>query len=234
MTVFNEKSHAFMAAKYYEYLLEEFQERGRKAFVHGTQYYSGQRGRRMAQRAIRDGKDLTYETYSQYGEWKNTEEIKEEGVANARETVTECPHYVYNMTKCPWRAQFEQMGSTEAGIEYCSHLDNSIARGFNPYLYYDVDLSNMEDKEVGGYCIHTIKDVSADEIDMTNRPENLISFEYHCAHSYWAFREVVSAIFGIEGEKVATKVLDDFAKEYGEDAAETIFEYRDTNFNVTY
>ena len=53
---FNEKVHAYIAAKYYAYLTQTFGERGRKAFVHATQYYAGQRGRRMAQRAIRDGK----------------------------------------------------------------------------------------------------------------------------------------------------------------------------------
>jgi len=234
MNKFNEKSHAFIAAKYYEHLIDNFDERGRKAFVHATQYYSGQRGRRMAQRAIRDGKDLTYETYSQYGEWVSTKEITDEGVANARELVSSYPDYVYDMTKCPWRAQFEQMGSTKAGIEYCSHLDNSIARGFNPYLVYKVDLSPMENKEQGGYCIHTIENVSVDDIDMANRSENLKSFEYHCAHSYWSFREVTVAIFGIEGEKVASLVLDDFAQSYGKEAMDALFKYRDTNFNIAY
>ena len=57
---FNEKVHAFIAAKFYVYLTEAFGERGERAFIHGTQYYAEQRGRRMAQRAIRDGKELTY------------------------------------------------------------------------------------------------------------------------------------------------------------------------------
>ena len=56
---FTEKSHAFIAARFYIRLTEAFSERGRKAFIHATQYYAGQRGRRMAQRAIRDGADLS-------------------------------------------------------------------------------------------------------------------------------------------------------------------------------
>ena len=74
---FNERTHAFIAAKYYVHLTERFGERGKAAFLHATRYYGEQRGRRMAQRAIRDGKELTYETYCQYGEWVNTEEIKQ-------------------------------------------------------------------------------------------------------------------------------------------------------------
>ncbi len=231
MTVFNEKSHAFIAAKYYLYLTEEFGERGKKAFIHATQYYAGQRGRRMAQRAIRDGKDLTYEVYCQYGERVSSEEIKALGQANAREVVKTKPDYISNVTMCPWRRQFVEMGAGEAGLEYCRHLDNSICRGFNPYITYDVDLTHLETE---GYCTHLIRDVDAEAIDMQKRPGNVVSFEYHCAHSYWAFHEVVCAIFGSAGERLAGKVLEDFSREYGEAAAETLYKYRFTNFNVTF
>ena len=56
---FNERVHAYIAAKYYVHLTEHFGERGKKAFLHATQYYALQRGRRMAQRAIRDGQRIT-------------------------------------------------------------------------------------------------------------------------------------------------------------------------------
>ena len=46
---FNEMTHAFIAAKYYVHMTEAFGERGKAAFIHGTQYYGSQRGRRMAQ-----------------------------------------------------------------------------------------------------------------------------------------------------------------------------------------
>ena len=60
---FNEKSHAFIAARYYRLLTDRFGARGERAFIHATQYYTGQRGRRMAQRAIRDGEELTLLVY---------------------------------------------------------------------------------------------------------------------------------------------------------------------------
>ena len=59
---FNEKTHAFIAAKFYVHLTEHFGERGKAAFTHAVRYYAEQRGRRMAQRAIRDGQPLNYET----------------------------------------------------------------------------------------------------------------------------------------------------------------------------
>ncbi len=96
---FTELSHAFIAAKYYVYLKEIFGDRGEAAFLHATRYYGEQRGRRMAQRAIRDGKPLTYETYCQYGEWVNTEEVKAQGLGNQSETTSLSPadHVVYGM-----------------------------------------------------------------------------------------------------------------------------------------
>ena len=90
---FTELSHAFIAAKYYVYLKEIFGDRGEAAFLHATRYYGEQRGRRMAQRAIRDGKPLTYETYCQYGEWVNTEEVKAQGLGNQSETTSLSPDF---------------------------------------------------------------------------------------------------------------------------------------------
>ena len=57
-------------------------------------------------------------------------------------------------------------------------------------------------------------------------------FRVHCAHSYWAYREVCEAIFGEEGTRIAERVLDDFAAEYGKKMADTLAGYARTNFNI--
>ena len=105
---FTELSHAFIAAKYYVYLKEIFGDRGEAAFLHATRYYGEQRGRRMAQRAIRDGKPLTYETYCQYGEWVNTEEVKAQGLGNQSETTSLSPDFQIHIHVCPWHTQFKK------------------------------------------------------------------------------------------------------------------------------
>ncbi len=226
---FNEKVHAYIAAKYYVYLTETFGERGKKAFIHATQYYAEQRGRRMAQRAIRDGRELDYGTYMEYGEWVNTEEIKAEGVANKSELKSFCPDYEINIHVCPWHTQFKEMGLVEAGHTYCEHLDNSICRGFNPYITYDV----LQTLHKSPFCIHIIRNVNFKEGEThPKKPEYLKDFEYHCAHSYWAYAEVTKAIFLAEGEAVAAKVLADLAKDYSQEMADTLMKYKDTNFNV--
>lgn len=223
---FNERVHAYIAAKYYVHLTEKFGERGRQAFVHGTQYYAGQRGRRMAQRAIRDGQELTQATYNYYGEWVNTEEIKNEGIGNKMEAT---PEGTLKITQCPWYTQFKEMGLTEAGAEYCKHLDSAISRGFNPYLDYRVD----QTLHTADYCIHRLNtgDISEGSGKGKN-PAGLKNFEYHCAHSYWAYHEVTEAIFQAEGMQVNEQVIEDIIADYGQEMADTILRYRNTNFNV--
>ena len=217
---FNEKVHAYIAAKYYQYLLQEFDERGKMAFIHGTQYYAEQRGRRMAQRAIRDGQPLTPSNYYRYGEWVNTEDVKAMGCANASKYLAYQPEAVLKITQCPWYTQFKEMGiNATAGAEYCRHLDNSIVRGFYPYLTYEVD----QTLQTAGFCIHRMKDVDFDAgSNLAKKPENLRDFEYHCAHSYWAYAEVTKAIFKDEGAAICEKVLGDFEAEYGKEMADII------------
>lgn len=223
---FNEKVHAYIAAKYYVYLTETFGERGRQAFIHGTQYYASQRGRRMAQRAIRDGQPLTQATYNYYGEWVNTPEILAEGAQNQSQVT---PEGYLKVTRCPWHDQFREMGLTEAGAEYCRHLDSAISRGFNPYLNYVVD----QTLHTADCCIHRLASGAITEgAEKGKNPAGLKDFEYHCAHSYWAYHEVTAAIFQSEGEAVNQKVLEDFAADYGKEMADTIWKYRNTNFNI--
>lgn len=226
---FNEKVHAYIAAKFYGHLTEKFGQRGEAAFLHATRYYAEQRGRRMAQRAIRDGQPLTYETYCRYGEWVSTEELKELGVANQSAVETFSPDFEVHIRVCPWHAQFKEMGLVKAGVLYCSDLDASICRGFNPKINFKT-LQSLHDHD---YCIQVVKDSGLKEGDQpVKRPEGLKSFEYHCAHSYWSYSEVTASIFGAEGEAVNAEILKEFGQDYGQDMADTLAGYKYTNFNV--
>ena len=224
---FTEKTHAFLSAKYYEYLTAAFGERGKEAFVHATQYYASQRGRRMAQRAIRDGAPLTQANYNYYSEWAPTPEVEALGQGSRAEPTGDGK---LKITQCPWYAQFQEMGAREAGRVYCTYLDEAISRGFNPALGYTVD----QTLHTADCCIHRL--ASGNDIgegaERGKNPAGIKSFEYHCAHLYWSFREVAMAIFGEAGEEAADKVLADFAQTYGRDMAEALLPYRETNFNV--
>lgn len=226
---FNEMTHAFIAAKYYVYLTEVFGERGKKAFIHATQYYAETRGRRMAQKAIRDGQELTYKTYMAYGEWVNTPFTIDNELSNYSTIEELSPDFVIEITRCPWHAQFVKMGLVEAGHEYCEHLDNSICRGFNPYLTYTVEQTLHKSAS----CIHRIKDQYYEETPkVAKKMEYVKDWDYHCGHSYWSYNEVTGSIFGEEGERVNQRVLQDFKEEYGQEMADKLATYKFTNFNV--
>ena len=132
MKEFTERHHAFIAASFYALLVERFEKRGEAAFVHATQRYAEQRGARMAQRAIRDGRELNFLTYREYGEWVNTQTVKDMGCDNQGYVVSYAPDFDERVTMCPWAAQFKDMDMAKAGTVYCTHLDSSVVRGFNP------------------------------------------------------------------------------------------------------
>ena len=223
---FTEKTHAFLSGKYYEYLTAAFGERGKAAFIHATQYYASQRGRRMAQRAIRDGAPLNQVSYNYYSEWAPTSEVEALGQGSRAEPTA---NGKLKITQCPWYAQFQEMGAREAGRVYCTYLDEAISQGFNPALGYIVD----QTLHTADCCIHRLKTGDINEGSGRGKnPAGVKSFEYHCAHLYWSFREVAMAIFGKAGEEAADKVLTAFEETYGKEMAQALLTYRDANFNV--
>ena len=78
-----ERTHAFLAARYYEYLTRKFGQQGKAAFVHATRHYAEQRGRRMARRALRDGEKLNWTSYYRYGEWVSSRSALPKGPATS-------------------------------------------------------------------------------------------------------------------------------------------------------
>ncbi len=222
---FNESVHAFIAARYYVRLQEAFGTRAEPAFIHAVQYYAGQRGRRMAQRAIREGKPLTHATFLQYGELKMTDEVEPTQLRR----VSSAPDYEVRITACPWHAQFARMGCLRAGDAYCRHIDEALCRGFSPDIPFQ-SLSNLNSADC---CVQRVAGANPD--GLPDEPPMLAckkDFSYHCGHLYWSFSEVVCAIFAAAGEAVAAAVLADLAETYGARMADELAAWRHTDFNV--
>ena len=236
---FNEKLHAYIAARFYVRLTHTFGEKGKAAFIYATQYYAEQRGRRMAMRAIQDGQPLTYETYRAYGEWESTKDMQEEGCANRSETVSTDPVYEFHVTVCPWHEEFKALGLEEAGLVYCAHLDNSIARGFNPYLVYEVP-QTLHDCP---FCVQKVSNLQGLAPGQTEqgsfdpskaRPEadRRRGFTYHCAHSYWSYARCAARIFGRAGRQLADEVLEDISGEWGASYSNFLLKYKSDDFEM--
>ena len=247
MSDFNERMHAFMAAAFYRELTERFGERGLAAFRHATQYYGEQRGRRMAQRAIRDGRKLDFAAYREYSEWAPTPEMADRGWSGLSETRECPPDLELRITRCPWNIQFREMGLTAAGEVYCALIDRAICRGFNPELTFDVlQTLNTSDhclQVMRGACITAPGDSDTKGTEDPEDPkepgaaviascDRVKDFEYHCAHIFHAYASVAEAVFGEEGRAAETAVLDAFAAAYGQDRADAVMRYKKTDFNL--
>ena len=224
---FNERVHAFIAAKYYEKLTELDPGRGEAAFIHAIRYYGSQRGRRMAQRAIADGRNLTHDVFQEYNELIAT---SGDGVVPADgELISLSPDYELHITNCPWHDQFKEMGALKAGSVYCSLIDEATCGGFNPKLVFRAESSLNE----APYCTHIVEKTYYEAYpDAPQKKEYAHTFDYHCAHLYFSCREAVSAILGETGRRAADAVLEDFALTYGEEMKQELCSFENVNFNV--
>ena len=229
MKEFTEKHHAFIVALFYKELEKSCGKQGEEAFILATQRYAEQRGSRMAQRAIRDKKSLTFDTYREYGEWTGTETVKKEGGSNVVEEISFSPDYEIKILRCPWAEQFKKMNMAGAGKVYCTYLDKSIVRGFNPCLEFEVPQTMYEHE----CCIQIMKEADFDKNqNVIKNPENIKNFDYHCGHCYKTFKDIITAIFKIKGEEISLKVLKGFEEEYGEEMAEVLHSYLKVDFNL--
>ena len=63
-------------------------------------------------------------------------------------------------------------------------------------------------------------------------PANIKGFDYHCGHVYKTFCQLIASVYGTKGVMINAKVIEAFAKEYGEDMAKVVLSYKDTDFTT--
>ena len=223
---YTERHHAFISASFYK-KLKDYGEKGLAVFTLATQRYAEQRGSRMAQKAIVLGMPLNFETYFALGEWNYTESFLKSVSGESSRVISYSPDYCLNVFVCPWNEQYKAMGLLDGGALYCKHLDVAISRGFNPYLDFRVTQTLHESDK----CVFELKDAYIEKT-----PEKLkewtLPFEFHCAHVFHTFSEIIKSILKAEGTGISAAVLADFSKEYGKEMADRLVSYEDTNFNV--
>ena len=224
---FNERVHAFLAAEYYEKLTELDPLRGEAAYIHAIRYYGHQRGRRMAMRAIADGRELTHEVFQEYNELIAT---SGDGVVPADgELISLSPDYELHITNCPWHDQFCEMGARKAGSVYCSLIDEATCGGFNPKLVFRAE-GSLNDSP---YCTHIVEKTYYKAFpDAPQKKEYAHTFDYHCAHLYFSCREALISTLGETGERAAEEVRKAFTEKYGMEMTERLLSFENCNFNT--
>ena len=225
---FTEKMQVFLIAAWYKELNEAFGERGRQAFVLAVKHYARQRGERMAQRAVRDGQPLNYASYCAYCEWAPSEETLASGEGCVSHLRSTAPDYVYEVYPCVWFTAFKEQNALEAGQLYCRYLDEAIVRGFSSSLqFYTVETQHCADR-----CVFCIRDADfGPDTAVRRRTEYVKGFDYHCAHTFYAFAETAAGVFGQRGGEMAARVLEAFGAEYGEAMRRQLEAFAGENFD---
>lgn len=226
---FTERQHAFISASFYKLLSEAAFPGYKEAFLYAARRYAEQRGGRMAQRAIRDGRPLDFASYRYYKEWAHSDAAKAEGFGSPSDTTVESEgsDLVFCFRSCPWSSQYLDMGLLEGAELYCSDLDRSIVRGFNPELCFELRQTMHRD----GSCIQVMKDAGSPDSVQAPDPKNIKDLAYHCGHIYRCFSDVMTAIYGDKGTQLSEDVMASFASEYGDAAAKELKAQSAQDFN---
>ncbi len=227
---FTEAHHAFLVGSYYKAFKNTLGEEGIKIFEFATFKYAEQRGTRMAFRALQDGKPLDILSYLAYGEWQTTDEQSFD-----MKTLSTNPDYEIKNFRCPWHSQFKKMGLLECGKVYCKHLDEAIVIGFNPRMKLELreNLYNEDN------CHFFFKDANLTPEKLEELEQMILelgtsknlSFEYHCAHIFMTFANIIRYRLGDKAEDLILAVLDQFKTEYGQEMVDALLRYQGMNFN---
>ncbi|MBQ8161462.1 MAG: L-2-amino-thiazoline-4-carboxylic acid hydrolase [Clostridia bacterium] len=221
--MFSETVHAYLIAAWFD-AMSPMGDRGLDAFRLAVRLYGESRGRRMAQRCVRDGEKLTVESYLAYCEWRPSGCAVQEGISNVSQVLEEAPARKVCISRCPWHHTFEALGAGEAGRIYCREIDAAIARGFSPEFTYRAERTLMEHDA----CLHVLEGPMGKKIEM--RDTYVQDFRYHCANLHFLFEKTARAVFGAEGGEMAERVIVRFQERYGDEMTGEMLEMRDTDF----
>lgn len=224
----NEFHHAFLSARCFARLKDSGVGNYEEIFLFALRTYGSQRGRRMAQRALRDGRPLDFASYRYYSEWSFTQDFLADAGTFFRETERG-ENYFYEVYDCPWNRIYQQLDLPDGALLYCRDLDKAIAHGFNPDLRYEVE--RFEDAPLlcrqMQFDAHLDRDRDYPSPDSANKRD----FTYHCGHILAVFRQVLWNCLGERSGAIIDGVLSDFAAQFGADASSDVLSASKMNFD---
>ncbi len=204
--------HALLLGLFGRTLEERYGEYGLDVLANGIIRYGHQRGRRMRERAVRDGRRLDYETFLAYGELRISSGPEDYS------TKQESPVYVNCCHRCMWQEGWAKYGLERYGEPYCRYVDISLVQGFNP----DMVMITKTAIGLGDDCC-TFVNVGYEQTEESRKriaavKEELAGkytkdFLYHSGHLLAALRDTTADIFGAEsGDRTAEQTAGAFEK----------------------
>jgi hypothetical protein len=205
-------------------------ERGEAVVREGVRRYGQQRGRRMALRAQAHGEALSMFNYLIYGEWRA------EGSQSEQRVLASDPHFHVQVTGCPWHAVWQAHDLIPYGRLYCLEIDEALVRGYNPRLKLSVNATLPNDLRDCDFVFHDAH-LTPGNLELMEQKKQALGlravmpWDYHLGHLYKTVGEVVVEELGAVGQEALGAALAEFARRYGEKAAQTIKAYEGTDFD---
>jgi hypothetical protein len=206
--------HATLFALFAKYAIESFGEKGQNAIYIGIENYGYERGKRMAERAIKNGDALDFISSQAYSEW-----VPEKGEMAFGITETE-PEYVTNVTKCKWCSSWEKHNLLDYGKYYCINIDEAVFNGFNEKFHMKAtnNLSFGAD-----HCeFHWGNPLyEEDRIKLTKKKAELGTsctrdFNFHTAHLLYSMSKTLKNSSEIDGKLIINKALEEYVALFGQ------------------
>ena len=229
---FTPTHHAMLFAWLSRAMIERAgEEQGARIVRQAVRRYGEQRGRRMALRARANGHPLTMANYVAYGEWEGGKDEAEQ------EVVERAPDTRVLIHRCPWNSAWAENDLTPYGRLYCLEVDKALVRGFNPDLWLDVK-STLPNE--GTSCEFVYHDANLSFFNYLRlaykravRPgkKAIMPWHYHLGHLFKTVGQVFVEEMGAEGQAAADAALSEFSAKYGQEAAEIVAAYQDTDFD---
>ncbi|MCK5346729.1 MAG: hypothetical protein KAR20_25145, partial [Candidatus Heimdallarchaeota archaeon] len=115
------------------------------------------------------------------------------------------------------------------------HLDEAIVTGFNPRM----KLEYVESLYTENGCHFYFKNANLTPGKLEKLKQMTkelgtsknLSFEYHCAHLFMTFANIIRYRLGAPAEDLILRVLNKFMAQYGKEMADILLCYKGMNFN---
>jgi hypothetical protein len=203
---------------------------GQEAAVKATVRYGRERGLRMAMRCRADGRELSPNSYLDYGEW-----FDDRGWSDFR--AASLHPFVLEAHSCGWKNSWEKHGLSEDGQLYCQLIDIELVRGFNPanQLLMGGTLTLGAEK----CSFHFTGAAYANEEELAAAaarrkellPRVVRDFLFHTGHVLSAFRAVCLLELGLEeGSLIVQQALAHYASIFGQEKLWVLLRESEQNY----
>ena len=227
---FDIPQHALLFAYIYRNACTVCPEKGAAACDEGTKLYGLERGGRMAQRALAQGKELSMGSYMLFGEWED------KNGRSASETSAYAPVYKSCITRCGWCTAWEEAGLLDYGKNYCNFVDKHLVKGFNENNNLNINstLSHGDsccDFEWLGFALNSEEEKLAYAKERQTIGNVTKDFLYHCGHLLSAMTKALKEHLTLEqADKIISLSLEDFTKKFGEEMCAAVVKEAEKDF----